>query len=51
MIPDVSKQPAVMEAAAAAGRELGRRLREGHDRAAVTRRMQARMMEMFGATV
>lgn len=51
MIPDVSKQPAVMEAAAAAGRELGRRLREGHDRAAVTRSMQAKMMEMFGSTV
>jgi hypothetical protein len=29
MIPDVPRQPGVMDAAAAAGREVGRRLREG----------------------
>jgi hypothetical protein len=36
MIPDVSKQTAVMSAAAEAGKLLGKRLREGHDRAIVT---------------
>ncbi|GAB4274538.1 MAG: flavodoxin family protein [Deferrisomatales bacterium] len=47
LIPRVTKQPQVMEAAAAAGRELGRRLREGHDRGEVTGRMQAAMMAKF----
>jgi hypothetical protein len=45
MIPDVAKQPAVMAAAEAAGKLLGRRLREGHDRMQVTQAMQAKMME------
>lgn len=44
MIPRVTKNPAVMAAAEAAGRELGRRLREGHDRKAVTARMQEAFM-------
>jgi hypothetical protein len=44
MIPDVSRQPAVMQAAADAGRLLGERLRKGHDRAQVTRKMKAAMM-------
>ena len=48
MIPDVSKQPDVMTAAEAAGKQLGQRLREGHDRAEVTERMQTRLMAMFG---
>ena len=51
MIPDVSKQPEVMQAAADAGRLLGERLRQGHDRMAVTQRMQARLMAMFGESV
>jgi len=47
IIPDVTKQPEVMKDAEEAGRELGRRLREGHDRGQVTARMQAIMMEKF----
>ena len=47
MIPDVAKQPEVMKAAEEAGKLLGRRLREGHDRARVTQKMQAIMMEKF----
>ena len=47
MIPDVTKQPETMAAAAEAGRLLGHRLRNGHDRAVVTARMQKLMAE-FG---
>lgn len=47
IIPDVSKQPKVLQAARQAGDLLGRRLREGHDRAAVTQKMQQMMMEKF----
>jgi multimeric flavodoxin WrbA len=46
-IPDVTKQPGVMSAAADAGRLLGDRLRGGHDRAQVTQKMQQKLMEMF----
>ena len=48
IIPDVARQPDVMSAAAEAGKQLGRRLREGHDRSAVTANMQARLMALFG---
>jgi multimeric flavodoxin WrbA len=47
MIPRVTKQPEVMKAAEDAGKELGRRLREGHDRQEVTQRMMGIMMERF----
>lgn len=47
MIPDVTKQPEVMNSAVNAGKALGKRLREGHDRMAVTQSMQARLMAMF----
>ena len=47
MIPDVAKQPKVMATAVEAGKLLGRRLTNGHDRTAVTQRMQAKMMAMF----
>lgn len=47
MIPDVTKQPEVMENAAEAGRQLGARLRDGHDRKAVTQRMMEMLMSMF----
>ena len=47
VIPDVTKQPEVIQAAAEAGKLLGRRLRVGHDRMQVTQRMQAVMMEKF----
>jgi multimeric flavodoxin WrbA len=51
MIPDVTKQSDVMQAAADAGRLLGNRLRQGHDREAVTEQMQARLMQMLGESV
>lgn len=47
IIPRVEKQPELMQAAEDAGKELGRRLREGHDRGAVTAKMQQAMMERF----
>ena len=47
IIPDVTKQPKVMDAAVKAGQLLGERLRNGHDRARVTQRMQEKMMAMF----
>lgn len=48
--PDVTKQADVMRAAADAGKLLGERLTKGHDRKAVTERMQQRMMEMMKAS-
>jgi multimeric flavodoxin WrbA len=51
MIPDVTKQPDVMQAAVDAGRLLGRRLGQGHDRAAVTEQMQAMLMGMLAESV
>ena len=47
MIPDVRKQQAAMEGAADAGKLLGDRLRNGHDRKRVTQKMQQLMMEKF----
>jgi multimeric flavodoxin WrbA len=47
LIPRVTKQPATMKAAEEAGALLGKRLREGHDRAAVTQKMQEKLMAMF----
>lgn len=47
IIPDVTKQSDVMQAAADAGKLLGARLKNGHDRGEVTRRMQQKMMEAF----
>lgn len=47
MIPHVSKQPDVMAAATNAGKLLGQRLSEDHDRMAVTEKMQEKMMAMF----
>jgi len=51
MIPDVGKQPAVMEAAEAAGKLLGDCLRQGVDRMAVTQKMMQAMMEKFKSSV
>lgn len=51
LIPDVTRQPGTMSAAAEAGRLLGQRLRQNHDRKQVTARMQSKMMAMFGETV
>ncbi len=47
MIPDVAKQPEVMQAAETAGKLLGDRLRAGGDRQAVTQKMMQAMMEKF----
>ena len=47
MIPNVTKQADVMAAAKAAGRTLGERLKNGHDRMKVTEQMQARLMARF----
>ena len=47
MIPRVTKQPEVLEAAVSAGKQLGKRLRNGHDRKAVTQKMQKTLMQMF----
>jgi multimeric flavodoxin WrbA len=51
MIPDVSKQPKVMAAAAEAGKLLGKRLKDGHDRTVVTENMQKKMMAMFASAI
>jgi multimeric flavodoxin WrbA len=51
IIPDVTKQPEVMNAAIDAGELLGQRLRNGHDRIQVTRKMQQKMMSMFESAV
>jgi len=47
MIPDVTKQPDVIESATAAGKLLGQRLRDGHDCMAVTQKMQEQLMAKF----
>ena len=47
MIPDITKQPEVLDAATNAGKLLGERHRSGHDRKKVTARMQQLMMERF----
>lgn len=47
MIPDVRKQPEVMQAAVEAGKLLGQRLTKNHDRMQVTREMQQKFMEML----
>ena len=46
-IPDVAKQPKVMDAVAKTGQLLGKRPRNGHNRERVTQRMQEKMMAMF----
>ena len=51
IIPDVTKQPEVMGAAVNAGKLLGERLKQGHDRMKVTQRMQEKMMAMFESSV
>ena len=47
MTPAVEKQPKVMQTAVDAGKELGRRLSEGHDRIKVAAKMQQQMMEKY----
>lgn len=50
MIPDVSRQPEAVAAAEQAGKLLGQRLAQGHDRRKVTAAMQQKMMEMLGSS-
>jgi multimeric flavodoxin WrbA len=50
IIPDVTKQPGVMQAAADAGKLLGERLRHGHDRQAVTQKVMQALMARFSET-
>lgn len=47
MIPRVTKNPETLKIAEGAGRLLGRRLREGHDRKEVAGRMKAALMAKF----
>jgi hypothetical protein len=51
IIPDVEKQTNVMAAAADAGKLLGHRLSDGHDRTKVAKDVQEKMMAMFGMAV
>ena len=51
IIPDVTKQPEIMAAAVNAGKLLGERLRQGHDRMEVIQRMQEKMMAIFESAV
>ncbi|MBW8041952.1 MAG: flavodoxin family protein [Planctomycetes bacterium] len=50
MIPDISKQPQVLQAAEQAGKELAKRL-VGHNRSEITKKMQKIMMEHFKKSV
>ena len=50
IIPNVEKQADVMAAAVQAGKLLGERLTKGHDRVAVTQKVQDKMMSKFGET-
>ena len=47
IIPDVEKQPDLINAAETAGKQLGERLSEGHDRKKVAEKMQQQLMAMF----
>ena len=51
IIPDVTKQPDVMVTAVNAGKLLGERLRQRHDRMEVAQKMQEKMMAMFESAV
>ena len=48
IIPNVEKQADVMAAAVQAGKLLGERLTNGHDRVAVTQKVQDKMLSLFG---
>ena len=50
IIPDVGKQPQLMEEAKAAARLLGERLRQGEERMLVAKRMMRAMQEKFKAS-
>lgn len=49
-IPDVTKCPKTMQSAAEIGKILGDRLRNDHNREAVTKKIQQMMMEKFKST-
>jgi multimeric flavodoxin WrbA len=50
-IPNVEKQPKVIESAINAGKLLGGRLRGNHDRQVVTKKMQEKMMSLLKSSV
>lgn len=50
MVPNVTKQPEVMQAAEDAGRLLGHRLGKGYDRMQVTQKMRQKFMDMLGSS-
>ena len=50
MVPNVTKQPEVMQAAEDAGRLLGQRLGKGYDRMQVTQKMRQKFMDMLGSS-
>lgn len=47
IIPGVEKQPELINRAEAAGKQLGQRLKNGHDRKQVAGKMQQKLMAMF----
>ena len=51
IIPDVGKQPDLLQSAAEAGKLLGIRLSKGNDRQKTTQAMQAKLMTMFSEAV
>lgn len=51
VIPDVRKQPDIMASAVEAGRLLGDRLKNNHNRSKVAAAMQEKMMAMFESSV
>ena len=51
IVPDVTKQPEVMQAAVGSGKVLGWRLQENHDRMQVTQKMQQIMMKKMRESV
>ncbi len=49
-LADFVAQLDVMQAAADAGKLLGKRLTTGHDRAQVTQKVQKKMMDLFASS-
>lgn len=50
-VPDVEKQPEVIDSAVHAGKLLGQRLKNGHDRQVVAKKMQEKMMSLLKSSV
>ena len=50
-VPDVSRQPEVIQAAVDAGKLLFQRLSQGHNRMETAQKMQQKMLEMLQHSV